>query len=68
LELELLSRGGCQDGDCAAVYKTGRRSFIIRGNSLSPAELATVKLGAGENAVEIPEELLQDVANILRNS
>ncbi len=67
MKLEKIStRGWCSDSDCPTVYKTDRGSFVIQGNILSACDLESVKLGAGEGVVEIPEQLLSDVVNKLK--
>jgi hypothetical protein len=66
VKLEKIStRGWCSDSDCPTVYRTDRGSFVIQGNTLSAGDIESVKLGAGEGAVEIPEQLLADVAHKL---
>ncbi|MDE3724661.1 hypothetical protein PWG71_25005 [Nocardiopsis sp. N85] len=52
--------GGCEDDPCPAVYTTDRKSYIVQGYTISdPDVLRRLGLPPGENAVEIPHDLLE---------
>jgi hypothetical protein len=50
---------GCIDGTCPTVYATDRGTIVVQGNLVTDADVA---LGEGEALVEIPVELLAQVA------
>ncbi|KWW97483.1 hypothetical protein TH66_17765 [Carbonactinospora thermoautotrophica] len=55
--------GGCDGGTCPTVYATDRGTFVVQGYVISdPQALRQLDLPEGENAVEIPAELLRSVA------
>ena len=55
--------GGCYDGDCPTIYTTDRGTVVIQGDRVSRAD--GLKLGHGEDAVEIPLELLREALSAL---
>ncbi len=64
-ELEVsLIRGECPDNrTCPAVRRTNRGSLMITGRLVTdPAEMAKLKIGPGEVAVEVPQSLMPEVS------
>lgn len=55
--------GGCDDGDCPTIYTTDRGTVVIQGDRVSRAD--GLKLGRGEDAVEIPLDLLREALSAL---
>jgi len=49
--------GGCEGGDCPTVYLTDRGTAVFQGNLVPPG---VVSLGEGEQAVELPIEVVRD--------
>lgn len=58
--LELVA-GRCDAGECPTVYRTGRDTFVIQGFTFEPAK-AGMAVPDGEGMVEIPAQLLKDLA------
>lgn len=60
--LELL-RGDCSDGKtCPAMYRTDRGTVVIQGLAVTdPEALGQLRLPGGEQAVEIPAEMVAEV-------
>ena len=60
--LELL-RGDCSDGKtCPAMYRTDRGTVVIQGLAVTdPEALRQLRLPGGEQAVEIPAEMVAEV-------
>ena len=67
MKLTVLSKGGCQAGDCPTIYKSDRGTFVIQGEALSSADL-NIEMRSHEGAVEIPEQLILEVARQLVRS
>ena len=59
----LLLRGECSDGKtCRALHRTDRGTVVIQGWAVTdPEALRQLHLPAGEQAVEIPAELVAEV-------
>ena len=55
--------GSCDDGDCPTIYTTDRGTVVVQGGRVSDAD--GLKLGDGEDAVEIPLELLREALSAL---
>ena len=56
----------CGAGPCPSAHKTSRGTYFIVGRQLSPdevSELLPVHIGEGEAAVEIPQALVEIVAD-----
>lgn len=51
----------CGHGDCPTVYKTDRGTLVVQGYHFDPAE-AGLTVPEGERLVEIPAELLAQIA------
>lgn len=52
--------GTCTDGrTCPSFYATDRETYVVQGGLLSPEDLATLQVPAGESAVEIPATLVE---------
>jgi hypothetical protein len=55
--------GECPDGTtCPAVFATDVGTAIVQGRRPDPATLALLRLAQDEYAVEVPVELLREVA------
>lgn len=56
-------RGGCSDGKtCPALYRTDRGTVVIQGWTVTdPEALRQLSLPGGEQAVEIPAEMVAEV-------
>lgn len=56
----------CANGKtCPAVYKSDRDTFVIQGSVLEAVTHAALGIPAGEDAVEVPRELIEELlANI----
>ena len=53
----------CPDGNtCPAVFTTDMDTVIVQGRRVSQGTLGMLRLGADEDAVEIPLALLREVA------
>ncbi|GIJ48910.1 hypothetical protein Val02_57960 [Virgisporangium aliadipatigenens] len=50
----------CAAGNCPTIYASDRGTFVVQGYQVSVNEVEHV-LPAGEQMVEIPQELLLDV-------
>jgi hypothetical protein len=59
----LLLRGECSDGKtCRALHRTDRGTVVIQGRAVTNREaLRQLGLPPGEQAVEIPAELVAEV-------
>lgn len=55
--------GGCDDGDCPTVYLSDQGTLVVQGGHISEAD--GLRLGDGEQAVEIPLELLREAFSAL---
>ena len=53
--------GLCQGGSCPTIYRTDRGSYLVQGYTIRPEE-AGLALPDGEQLVEIPLELLAQLA------
>ena len=62
MKLEKLA-GGCDDGDCPTVYVTDQGTLVVQGGHIDKAE--GLRLGEGEQAVEIPIDLLREAFSAL---
>lgn len=51
----------CGAGDCPTVYRTDRGTLVVQGYDFDPGD-AGVSVPAGERMVEIPAELLAQLA------
>lgn len=60
---KLASPPGCDDGDCPTVYLSDRGTLVIQGDHVASAD--GMRLGQGEQAVEIPIEILRMAASAL---
>jgi hypothetical protein len=59
MKLRLIADNGCTGGTCPTAYLTDRGTAVVQGYTLDdPEVLAQLGLPAGENAVEVPVELL----------
>jgi len=56
----------CGGGGCPAVYETDQGTFFVVGRRLSAQEKANLAMDAIEDALEVPADLLQAIANKLR--
>jgi hypothetical protein len=56
-------RGECSDGKtCPALHRTDRGTVVVQGWAVTdPEALQQLRLPAGEQAVEIPAELVAEV-------
>lgn len=57
---------GCAGGSCPTVYETDRGTFIVQGAQLDRAASGLVPLPLGEQAVEVPADLLIAIADKLK--
>lgn len=64
MKLQLI--GGCSDDSCPRIYISDRGTFVIQGTVLSEDDTRQMRFAVDENAVEIPENLLLEVAKRLR--
>ncbi len=55
--------GNCDDDDCPTAYRTDDGRIIIQGDGADHAE--GVRLGDGEHAVVIPDELVRELLRAL---
>ncbi|MBS2545959.1 hypothetical protein KGQ19_03670 [Catenulispora sp. NL8] len=53
----------CGSDDCPAVYVTDSGTIVVQGDAVSQAE--GLRLGAGEQAVEISADLLREALRAL---
>jgi hypothetical protein len=59
MKLHLIADNGCTGGTCPTAYLTDRGTAVVQGYAVDdPEVLAQLALPAGENAVEVPVELL----------
>jgi hypothetical protein len=59
MKLHLIADNGCTGGTCPTAYLTDRGTAVVQGYAVDdPEVLAQLGLPAGENAVEVPVELL----------
>lgn len=55
--------GTCPDGrTCPTIFETDRGTAVVQGYQLAADDLKQIVLPDGETAVEIPIELLKEVA------
>lgn len=58
--------GGCGDGPCPNGFRTDMGSWVVQGKRVTDYEaLRTLKLPDHETAVEVPEQLIRDMAKAL---
>jgi hypothetical protein len=58
--VKLTKRGGmCRDGTCPTIYETDRGTIVVQGYVVTDSDVTPPK---GEALVEIPAELLREVA------
>ena len=59
----LLRHGECSDGKtCRALHRTDRGTVVIQGRAVTNREaLRQLRLSPGEQAVDIPAELVAEV-------
>ncbi|NYI87953.1 hypothetical protein HNR02_001276 [Amycolatopsis endophytica] len=55
MELRKIA-GGCPDDDCPTVYLSDRGTVVFQGNAVT----CGIKLGAGEQAVELPLAVVRE--------
>jgi hypothetical protein len=55
----------CDDGDCPTVYLSDRGTLVVQGDHVASAD--GMHLGEGEQAVEIPFEVLLGAARALEH-
>jgi hypothetical protein len=62
--VKLTQLGGeCPDGNtCPAVFATDEGTMIVQGRRVTGETLGMLRLGDDEYAVEVPVELLREVA------
>jgi hypothetical protein len=53
----------CKDGECDTVYLSDRGTLVLQGVAVSFAE--GMKLGRGEQAVELPIQLVKEALRAL---
>jgi hypothetical protein len=59
VDMKLRMVSGCEGGECPAVYVSDRGTVVFQGNVVTVAE--GLRLGAGEQAVELPMEVVRRV-------
>ena len=57
----------CVGGGCPAVFTTDKNTFFVVGRRLSTAEKAGLPMDGIEDALEVPRELLLELAAKLRS-
>jgi hypothetical protein len=62
LQLTRLS-GKCDQGDCPAGYVSNRNTVVFQG--LAVADAKGLRLGEGEQAVELPLDIVKETARAL---
>jgi hypothetical protein len=63
-ELELTRLAGdCDMGDCPAGYLSNRNTVVFQGPAVADAE--GLRLGAGEQAVELPVDIVKETVRAL---
>lgn len=55
--------GTCQEDDCPTVFLSDRGTLVLQGDAVTMA--AGLKLGAGEQAVELPVALIREALSAL---
>ena len=55
--------GGCNRDDCPAVHMSERGTLIFQGDVVNNAP--AIKLGDGEQAVELPESVVREAVRAL---
>ena len=55
---------GCENDDCPAVYVSDRNTAVVQGKPVIAAE--GLAIGEGENAVELPLEVVLGAVEALR--
>lgn len=63
MKLTKLSGPDCDNDDCPAVYISDRGTVVVQGDTVSHAD--GLRLGVGEQAVEISAELLREALRAL---
>jgi hypothetical protein len=63
VKLTKLSGPDCDNDDCPAVFISDRGTIVVQGDGVSHAD--GLRLGAGEQAVEISADLLREALNAL---
>lgn len=65
--LKLLAGGpiNCTRGWCPAVYQTDRATIVIQGWRVTTDVRSELRLDSGEDAVEVPTELVEALLNAL---
>jgi hypothetical protein len=64
VKLVTLAKQRCEDSHCPTVYRTERQTLLICGRLL-PSNESLPALAAGEALVEVPCELIAEVAALL---
>jgi hypothetical protein len=64
VKLRQIAGNPCPDGrTCPAVHESDRQTLVIVGSVVTdPDTLAQLAIGPGEMAIEVPAELLPEVA------
>lgn len=63
MKLRMIAGGDCAASTCPTAYLTDRGTAVVQGYVITdPEALAELELPAGENAVEVPVELLVSAA------
>lgn len=52
----------CNGGSCPSVYETTDGTYVIIGRRMSAEEKAGLPMAGGEDALEVPRELLKESA------
>jgi hypothetical protein len=55
--------GDCDDDDCPAVFTSDSGTLVFQGNAINAAD--GLRLGVGEQAVELPVELVREAVRVL---
>ncbi|WP_194893896.1 hypothetical protein [Catenulispora pinisilvae] len=63
MKLTKLSGPDCDNDDCPAVFISDRETIVVQGDGVSHAD--GLRLGVGEQAVEISADLLREALNAL---
>jgi hypothetical protein len=58
--------GDCKGGDCPTVYATDRGTLVVQGYVLDTDAVRQLTLPSGEGAVEVPAQLLLEVARQMK--
>jgi hypothetical protein len=67
MKLEKVIGSGCAGGDCPAIYRTDRGTFVVQGNRVKATEVSQLHVPEHEVLTEIPEELVQSLASRIAN-